>query len=205
MKRSKMLALLVALVLCLTACGSSEMPEPTETTQPTLSQNPTQATSPDAVTLPTAEPVTFPTAYPESSLVQMYSDAYGNSVSLPAGVDVFDYTLSFAQLPQITPQARVLEAEILRLTNLEREKQGLKPLLWEGKAYYFASVRAEEAQGNGAIPAQTVSHTTRFLPSIRSFAPVARICTPSPGFPTINISILRRESKRSRLELWRTG
>lgn len=154
MKRITILALLLALVLSLSACGQINLPERApevepERTQATNQTKPTQApTLPPAedVKLPTAEPATFPTTYPEDQLERKYSDDYGNSVKLPAGVDVFDYTLSFAELPAVTPQSRYIEAEILRLTNLEREKKGLQPLLWEGDAYYFATVRAKEAQ-----------------------------------------------------------
>ena len=154
MKRITILALLAALMLNLSACVQIDMPgdapsAETEQSKATIPTKPTQTpTLPPAenVTLPTGEPVTFPTAYPEDKLERKYSDDYGNSVRLPVGVDVFDYTLSFAKLPPVKAQSRYIEAEILRLTNLEREKKGLKPLLWEGGAYYFATVRAKEAQ-----------------------------------------------------------
>ena len=58
---------------------------------------------------------------------------------------MFDYTLSQAVLPNVTAQFPNYEAEILRLTNIEREKQGLSPLAWEEKAYFFSSTRAYEA------------------------------------------------------------
>ncbi|MBQ8359849.1 MAG: hypothetical protein IJX37_08130 [Oscillospiraceae bacterium] len=58
---------------------------------------------------------------------------------------MFDYTLSQAVLPSVTSQFPNYEAEIFRLTNIEREKQGLSPLAWEEKAYFFSSTRAYEA------------------------------------------------------------
>lgn len=45
-----------------------------------------------------------------------------------------------------------VEKEILRLCNIEREKEGLKPLTWFEDAYYFTQIRAEEAS-------QVWSHT----------------------------------------------
>ena len=154
MKRIAILLLLAALMLSFSACGQFDLhgDEPAEEPKKNQTTNQTKATQAPTlprdgdVTLPTAKPVKFPATYPEEQLERKYSDDYGNSVKLPADVDVFDYTLAFAKLPNVKPQSRYIEAEILRLTNAEREKKGLKPLLWEGGAYYFAAERAREAQ-----------------------------------------------------------
>ncbi len=71
-------------------------------------------------------------------------DPYGNEITVPQGTDILDYTLANASLPAVSSKYAQLEAEILRLTNVERQKAGVPALENEPKAYYFASVRAEE-------------------------------------------------------------
>ncbi|MBR6651020.1 MAG: CAP domain-containing protein, partial [Clostridia bacterium] len=75
-------------------------------------------------------------------------DPYGNELTVPEGTDILDYSLEHANLPATTSKFAKLEAEILRLTNIEREKVGAPALKNEPRAYYFASVRAYEASVN---------------------------------------------------------
>lgn len=72
-------------------------------------------------------------------------DPFGNQITIPKGTDVLDYTLSNANLPATASKYAKVEAEILRLTNVERQKAGLAPLENEPGAYFFSSKRAEEA------------------------------------------------------------
>jgi len=182
MKRLIALFVLLAMMFSLAACTKTEPDEDfgsdkdTEKTKPTTEETVPQT---QEITLPTAKPVTFPSSYPEDETDYKHSDDYGNSVNLPADVDVFDYTLSFANLPEAEPQSRYIEAEILRLTNEEREKKGLDPLLWEGNAYYFASVRAKEAQ-------EKWSHTRpNGEPYYSIFAEYKVICTSGENLHTV--------------------
>lgn len=77
--------------------------------------------------------------------MQTYTDEFGVTYKFPAGSDFFDYTLSQANLPAVTSRFPALEKLIYEKTNAERAKQGLAPLAWEEKAYFFADTRAEEA------------------------------------------------------------
>ena len=180
MKKYIALLLLLAMVCSMAACTKAEPDEDfgsgKDKTKPTTVETVPQT---DKITLPTAEPVTFPTAYPANQTDYKHSDDYGNSVNLPSDVDVFDYTLSFAKLPKVEHQSLYLEAEILRLTNKERQKEGLKPLLWEGGAYYFASERAKEAQ-------EKWSHTRpNGEPYYQIFAEYKVICTSGENLHTV--------------------
>ena len=80
-----------------------------------------------------------------------YTNAYGDKITVTEDVDVFQYTLAQANKTATSDNPDV-EAEILRLTNIEREKAGLQPLKNETGAYYFAKLRAEECH-------QLFSHT----------------------------------------------
>ncbi len=80
-----------------------------------------------------------------------YTNAYGDKITVPEDVDVFQYTL--AQCTKTaTSEAADVEAEILRLTNIERVNAGLPPLKNETGAYYFANLRAKECH-------ESFSHT----------------------------------------------
>jgi len=72
-----------------------------------------------------------------------YTNSKGNTVTLPSHINVFDYTLKRAN-KAISSQYEDVEAEILRLINIERQNGGLAPLVNEPLAYYFAKIRAEE-------------------------------------------------------------
>ena len=72
-----------------------------------------------------------------------YTNAYGDKITVPEDVDVFQHTLAQAN-KTATSENPDVEAEILRLTNIERVNAGLQPLKNETGAYYFAKLRAEE-------------------------------------------------------------
>ena len=72
-----------------------------------------------------------------------YTNAYGDKITVTEDVDVFQYTLAQAN-KTATSEAADIEAEILRLTNIERVNAGLQPLKNETGAYYFAKLRAQE-------------------------------------------------------------
>ena len=68
----------------------------------------------------------------------------GTSVWLEPGTDITGYYMA-----QKTKTAQhfyfEVEKEILRLCNIEREKEGLQPLVWFEDAYYFTQIRANES------------------------------------------------------------
>lgn len=80
-----------------------------------------------------------------------YTNAYGDKITVPDDVDVLQYTLAQAN-KTATSEAPDVEAEILRLTNIERVNAGLQPLKNETGAYYFAKLRAQECH-------ESFSHT----------------------------------------------
>lgn len=134
----------------------TEKPTVAPTTKPTTAPTAAPTTAPTAAptTAPTTKPTEAPTAAPttpsttaptNAGTYYTYSDSYGNSVQLPEGVDVFDYTLSQANLPQTVSKYPAIEQKIYQLTNAERAKYGLAPLALEEKAYFFVSTRAYEA------------------------------------------------------------
>jgi uncharacterized protein YkwD len=79
----------------------------------------------------------------ESVKYVTYTNAYGDKITVPDNVDVFQHTLAQANKTAVSENPDV-EAEILRLTNIERVNAGLQPLKNETGAYYFAKLRAEE-------------------------------------------------------------
>ena len=116
------------------------VPTQAPTTAPTTA--PTQMPTTAPTVAPTIEPTTQPTF---SGVYYTYSDGYGNSYTVPEGVDIFDYTLAQANLPEVTSLFPELEKLIYQKTNEEREKLGLSALEWEEDAYFFANTRAYEA------------------------------------------------------------
>lgn len=123
-------------------------PSPRQTVKPTTS--PTTVATAAPTTAPTIAPTTAPSASititaTTPGIYYIYKDNYGNSYQIPEGEDFFDYTLSRAELPDVTSEYPVLEQRIYEQTNAEREKQGLAPLAWEEKAYFFADTRAYES------------------------------------------------------------
>ncbi len=92
----------------------------------------------------TAKGQVIPKKAEETKLI-VCEDAFGNQLTVPEGTNILDYSLNKANIPATTSKYAQLEAEILRLTNIERQKAGVPALDAEPKAYYFASVRAEEA------------------------------------------------------------
>lgn len=79
----------------------------------------------------------------ESVKYVTYTNAYGDKITVPDNVDVFQHTLAQAN-KTATSENPDVESEILRLTNIERVNAGLQPLKNETGAYYFAKLRAEE-------------------------------------------------------------
>ncbi len=98
-----------------------------------------------------------------------FIDEFGNYVFVPAGEDVFDYTLNNAkdEIPDVDhPYVSIdvenpyfpdeyehcewdtltVEKETFRLMNEERIKAGVAPLKWCEDAYYFAYTRAREQE-----------------------------------------------------------
>lgn len=100
-----------------------------------------------------------------------FIDEFGNSVFVPTGEDVFDYTLNNAkdEIPDVDHPYCVfddyytnpfgkechdhyewdtltVEKETFRLMNEERIKAGVAPLEWCEDAYYFAYTRAREQE-----------------------------------------------------------
>lgn len=64
-------------------------------------------------------------------------------VTLPEGVNVFEYTIKRANKSAVSLYQE-LEEEILRLVNIEREKAGVAPLKNCANAYYYSNIRANE-------------------------------------------------------------
>lgn len=98
-----------------------------------------------------------------------FIDEFGNSVFVPAGENVFDYTLNKAKdkIPNVDhPYISIdlesrwepgefehgewdtltIEKEVFKLVNEERVKAGVAPLEWCEEAYYFAYTRAREQE-----------------------------------------------------------
>lgn len=81
----------------------------------------------------------------------VYTSPSGERLVLPKGVSVMEYTLKRANKSAVSQYSEV-EAEILRLVNLEREKEGIAPLKNQSNAYYFSLKRSAEC-------AEDFSHT----------------------------------------------
>ena len=106
-------------------------------TAPTIQATPkatvmTAAPTTQSTKAPTAAPTTTPTTKPTTAPTE------------PTEPDVLDETRPEENLPIVMSQFSALERMIYEKTNAERGKQGLAPLEWAEKAYFFANTRAYE-------------------------------------------------------------
>ncbi len=84
----------------------------------------------------------------------IYTTPSGETLKLPKGVSVLDYTLKRAN-KTASSRYEAVEDEILRLVNVEREKEGIPPLANQANAYYFSLKRSAEC----AESTESFSHT----------------------------------------------